>query len=310
MLQTPPFGIRHLLMAEPSLKRLTPSRLFGGDATEPRDDQPEASTFDKIVASLSGFDNARSLWVGRRYAVDYELVAMFEMDGPVPALPTAVRPLRPDAKREKWVMHIGYIRMRPGNLKSADRPYGLPAFEELAWGVQVQPLPRERSKEKFPNTYFTNKLAGSSAVFRTVSQREDRYPVHDSDDIVFDAEPREHRVSVWADQRPVCSFAMDPRSVRDEDYAVLPIMADTLKPDPESADGVYRNPFYFVGLTQRLEGRNLVRPEFRFWDHPIFDAVFKDRATKDKPVTLTPLAVMVSRPGTPAWQVLGVTTKV
>lgn len=306
MLQSMPFGIRHVLMVQPSLGRFKRPGWLGGDAPEPRG-KDEMPTYEKVLATFGLLDRIRSVAVGRRYAVDYELAATFEMDGPVPSLPAGVRPLRPDAKREKWVMHIGYIRMRPGNLPSADRPDGLPAFEELAWGVQVQPLRTEDPQQRFPNTYFANKLAGSNAVFRTVSQREDRYPIHDSDDIVFDAEPREHRVSVWAEKRPVCSLSFDPRSLRDEDYAVLPIQADTLKPDPDSPTGVSRNPFYFIGLTQRLDGGQLIGPEFRFWDHPVFDEVFKGRAPSGSPVTLTPLSVMVSRPDTAAWQILGVT---
>jgi hypothetical protein len=294
-------------MREPSLERLSPGRWLGGDAPEPGGKE-KVPTYEKLLATLGSVDLVRNLAVGRRYALDYELAVTFEMDGPVPPLPAGVRPLRPDPRREKWVMHVGYIRMRAGNLASADRPQGLPAFEELAWGVQVQALRTSEPYERFPNTYLANKLAGSNAIFRTLSQREDRYPIHDSDDIVFDAEPREHRVSVWANRLPVCSFAFDPRSAPDKDYAVLPIQADTLKSDPESPSELSRNPFYFIGLSQSIEGPRVLRPEFRFWDHPIFDDVFKGRARTGSPVTLMPLSVMVSRPETPAWQILGVTS--
>lgn len=310
MLQTTPFGIRQLLMPPASHLGATPLRELWDDAPEPSGGGSRASTFEKVLLAMGGLDRARDLVVGRRYAIDYEMAALFEMDGPVPGLPPGVLPLRPDAKREKWIMHTGYIRMRPGNLKSADRPQGLPAFEELSWGVQVQPMRAPASAGKFPNTYLANKLAGSNAVFRAVSAREDRYPVHDSDDIVFDADPKEHRVAVWADGAPVCSFAFDGRSLRDEDYAVLPIAAETLKPDAGAPRGVSRNVFYFAGLTQRLDGRDLVRPEFRFWDHPIFDGVFRGRTPPGSPIMMTPMAVMVSRPATPAWQLLGVTTPV
>ena len=83
--------------------------------------------------------------LARRYLVDWEFAWFFTL--PIEHLqrfaPRGMQVFQPDPARKLGLMHIGYIRMRPGNLRSPQRPNGVPAFEELTWGVQAQPFERD-----------------------------------------------------------------------------------------------------------------------------------------------------------------------
>ena len=225
-----------------------------------------------------------------------------------------MRAFQPDPKRELGLMHIGYIRMRPGNLGNDERR-GVPAFEELTWGVQAQPFERDW---KLPYTFVANRLAGNNRLFRELSRDEDHYPIYDTDDIQFDVDDAAHSVSVWADGAPICDLQLGNTPIDEKSYALLPVPAEIIKPGP--GDTLYRNTFNFIGLVLRLgptftkdangvgsytlSGLDMsARP--RLYDHAFFDGLFSDPAAVP-----TPYAVMMSRPGTLAAQVLTPTKRV
>jgi len=270
-------------------------------------DDPRATR--ATLASMRAFPNgAARAGVGRHYIVDWEFAWFFKLpiDIIAPFVPPGMRPFQPDAQRKYGLIHLGYIKMRPGNLRSESHPRGLPAFEELTWGVQAQPYERDW---KLPYTFVANRLAGNHRTFREVSRDVDHYPIYDTDDIQFRPNLNEYSVSVVADGKTICELSLGAtlsgdKAEVDRRYAVLPVPAEVVKPGPNGT--LYRNTFNFLGLVRRIEAHELdTSAVHKLHDHAFFDGLFAS------PLAIPiPYAVMMSRPGTLAAQIIGATRRV
>ncbi len=165
---------------------------------------------------------------------------------------------------------------------------------------------------------MANRLAGNNRVFREVSRDEDHYPIYDTDDIQFRVDDKAYSVSVTADGKPVCDLSLGKTKVDEDRFALLPVPAEIIKPGP--GDVLYRNTFNFIGLVLRLGPKYTrdadgvgsytlsdldIEAEHKLHGHRFFDGLFDDPA-----VVPTPYAVMMSRPGTLAAQVLTATQRV
>ncbi len=258
----------------------------------------------RSAVTLDTIRTTATRWLrGVRYHVDYELAAFFEL--PRERLETFAEEVDhhlfcPGVDRKTSLMHIGYIRMRPGNLAGRSNPRGLQAFEELTWGVQLQPSLDARGHSTIlPFTYSAAHLTGSDPAYRSHSREVDHYPVWECDNLRFKPIGTYGIAISEGDgpsSAPICTMRFDESQLREAHFAPLPIAARVVRRDPV-AEHIYDNDFTFLGLVQQLDpGR--VFPEFTFHAHPFFRGLFTETTT------LAPASILVSRPFTSALQVL------
>jgi len=258
----------------------------------------------RAPSTLDTIRTTATRWLrGVRYHVDYELAAFFEL--PRERLETFAQEVDhrlycPGVDRKTGLMHIGYIRMRPGNLARRSHPRGLPAFEELTWGVQLQPSLDARGHSTIlPFTYSAAHLTGSHSIYRSHSREVDHYPVWECDNLQFKSLGT-YGIAISegsaASSSPICTMYFDESQLREAHFAPLPIAARVVRRDPIT-QRIFDNDFTFLGLVQQLDpGR--VFPDFTFHNHPFFRGLFTET------VTLAPASILVSRPFTSALQVL------
>lgn len=256
----------------------------------------------------------------RHYDVDYQIVVYFEMPlARIRALrlvPDGLTPYhigerrRPDRSIEKMgVCYITLMKLTGGSVPTPDSGGGL-AFDEILWGVRVQP---GNAKAHLALSIVANRLATNHAVAQDFLEAKDHYEVYrrDGPSLAFHFADRQPDTLVASlGGRPVCGIHLGSTALLDSRFAYLPATAEVFKPKNAHSEHMYRYEFAGLGLLQILTAAELAPDAvFAFWAHDffavdggnLFDA---PTAGAHVPVRVKATEVYVSRRGSPGHQFL------
>lgn len=190
----------------------------------------------------------------RHYLIDFQIVVYMKL--PLAALapfaPPGTRPYRVDESH--GLFYVTYMRMKAGNMVSEAHPNGLPRFEELLWGIRVQPVSR---KPYLPVSLAANALTTTSEASREVLRQRDKYLVHDLEglDLRFDPD----RLKLSAEDASARFFSIDLSRVMPSDrrWMLTPQPTEVFLPPHEAGARPLRYEFVGLGLLQFLRGADL-----------------------------------------------------
>ncbi|MCA9517106.1 MAG: hypothetical protein KC635_19320, partial [Myxococcales bacterium] len=82
-------------------------------------------------------------FIDRHYVVDFQIVVslLAPYEHVARFAPAGTRAERVDG--EHGVIYLTYMRMTAGNLISDAHPKGIERFDELLWGIRIQPVERK-----------------------------------------------------------------------------------------------------------------------------------------------------------------------
>lgn len=237
---------------------------------------------------------ARQARFERYYILDYQMVCYLEV--PLERLrglvPQGFQPFR--VNEMTGVFYITYMNILEGNrVVAPDAPDGI-AFEELLWGVQVQPVKPSVLQSR---TLVTNALTTTTPESQTFLRDKDHYKVVDVDGLRFERSGAS--VSAFGGADPVCELSLGASHLSERRWLFGPGAAEVFKPPVGEGGKALRYGFTFLGLNQILRPGDLAADAtFRFHPHALFGELF---ASAEK---LVPIEIAVSRPGTIGIQLL------
>ncbi len=238
----------------------------------------------------------------RHYLLDYQIVCYLEID--LARIKTFVPPgfepfkVRTNVDKttgvttEVGVFYITYMNILEGNRVTAPgKPDGI-AFEELLWGVQVQPKAAGQLQTR---SLITQALTTTNNACLHFLSHEDRYCIAQLPGLRF--ERGDISVTAHSDQGEICTLDIGSTHLSERKWMFGPGGAEVFK--PQATGNPLRYDFTFWGLSQiRRKAELATDCAFAFTPSLLFGDLF------EKKTELIPIEIAVSRPGTYGAQLL------